>query len=144
MLKLLVVIVAAAVLFSLNPNLDDFEKEAKRRVSEEQSSMRASWSFLSTVTGVNVIGKAAGLGNYELCRKNLYVASLFSVTNAKLMDSKTPLAVAIGAATNIWAYRVDENAKANSALVNQLSSILSKAKFSECRTLHKRGDMSGS
>jgi hypothetical protein len=141
MLKLLFVIVSLTVLFSLNPTLDDFEKEAKRRVSEEESSMRASWSFLSTVTGLNAVGRVAGLGTYEVCRKNLYVLSLFAVTNDKLMDSHTPLAVAVGAGQGIWAYRVDSNKEANSFLVQQLAGLLTEAKFSECRTLKRRGDL---
>ena len=145
MIKLLLLIVVCAALFFSNPGLKDFQAHVAERVKEEESATRAGWSAISRITGINALTRAAGLGNYQMCRKDFLLFSLYRITSDKLTDSSTPLAVGLGAASRVFVKRIDlERLEGKESVIGtRIAPEFGKMEFGECIKVHKAGDMTG-
>lgn len=136
----LTTVMAAGALVYTNTTVEDFKLEGKKIRENEQSAVRAGWSAVSRVTGLNAIAKVAGMGNYELCRKNLYVASLYRVKNKQLLEETYPVAVGFGAAKRVWILH-SKNAPSNQSLwFSQIAGVTSALNFGECEIVHNPGE----
>ena len=138
MFKFLLLMVLGSVLVFLNPSLEQFETATRKLIEDEQSSIRSGWNSISRVTGLNAVAGAVGAGNFEVCRKNLYVASLFTITPSSLMGS-TPVGVGAGAAGYFVIRKVAEDSSENSLIATVLASVTSQLKPTECQSAHKDG-----
>lgn len=133
-------LVPILILWAMNPALDDGMKEVKKRIKEEQSSIRAGWNGVAKITGLDWLGKQASLGNFELCRKNLYVASLFVVRDVSGKDREDQLAVGLGLAGRIWGEKLMESGEISDKLLNGVARPLAASlNFSECAIFKKSG-----
>jgi hypothetical protein len=125
-----------------NPTLDDGLAEVNKRIKDDQSAVRASWSGITKATGIDWVGKQAGIGNFELCRKNLYAASLFIVREVGGTSSNDQLAVGVGMAGHIWGEKLmdggDFSRKVLSTVVRPLAGSLT---FTECKVFKKPGKL---
>ena len=139
-------LLACIGLYFSNPGLEEGMEEAKKRIIEDQSMIRASWSNISNLTGLDWIKKQSNLGTYEFCRKNYYLFSLYRVQNSKMLEDDKPIALGLGFANNIYGSRIsklEENKVLRPAL-EQANQYISNLKFSECKLFNKRGDLTSS
>ena len=123
-----------------NPSLEEAKTEVNKRIKENQSAMRAGWGGVTKVTGVDWLSKTAGFGNYELCRKNLIVGSLFVVKDAGSDNPEDQRAVGFGLANRIWGERLIESEDMQATIINTVVKPLAHAlNFKECIEFHKSG-----
>ena len=129
-----------ASLYIFNPGLEEFESTARAMVKKEESSFRAGWNSVAKVTGINALAGAVGMGSFEACRHNLYVASLFSVRTGKSLGSDT-VAVGAGALDHFVIRTVAEPGQENSLLVMALLALSEIGAPTECNEVHKDGSL---
>jgi len=142
MLRLVIIAAVIGALVYNNATIKDFKIEAKKMIQEDESTARASWSAVTRVTGLNALAKATGLGNYQICRQNLYVASIFQVRDDRWLDSKSPAAVGFGAIGHVWIHRISDAPEQNSFIAQKISDLAAQLNFTECETAHRSGDFS--
>lgn len=124
----------------MNPSLEDGMQEVDKRIKAEQSTMRASWGGITKVTGIDWLGKQAGIGDYELCRANLYAASLYVMREVGGTKQEDQLAVGFGVARRIWGEKLMEEGDISNQITNTLvRPAAASFNFTECKVFKKPG-----
>ena len=137
LIKLAITAIPVIFLITTNPTNGDFTAEAKRILESEQSSIRSGWSAISETLGVDALTGAAGMGMFEICRADFYVASAFRVKPHSLLGSDEVVAYGVGAATKVVIKRTKE-----SGIASWLGPMLPDSAYSECIEAKKPGSVS--
>ena len=95
---------SSILLWLTNPGLDQFIEEGQKIVKKEASTVGRGWNAFSSAVGISGAAKSLGMG-YEVCRRDLYLISLFSVERENWVSDDEPTAAGLGVAGTVFFYR---------------------------------------